>query len=54
MDPFVFGGIVAILAGLLTLTLKLTTDYQIFEPMMPPIAAMVGGGLALLIRPRAE
>ena len=52
MDPFVFGGIVAILAGLLTLTLKLTTDYQIFEPMMP-IAAMVGGGLALLIRPRA-
>lgn len=53
MRPFVFGGIIAILAGILTLALKITTDHLIFEPVMPPIAAIVGGGLALLIGLRA-
>ena len=48
MGAFVSGGIIAILAGLATLALKFGTDYQIFEPVMPPIAAIVGGGLALL------
>ena len=53
MSAFVFGGILAIAAGALTLSFKFTTNYQILEPVMPSIAAIVGGGLALLLGLRA-
>ena len=36
-------GAFLVLAGLLTLVFKLTTDYAIFEPIFPPVSAIIIG-----------